>query len=219
MTLDLTRWEKPDLGALFVVSGPSGSGKTTLVRHALSVIPHVGFSVSATTRAMRPGERDSVDYQFLSRTDFDARLARGEFLEWAEVYGNRYGTPRAPVEEALSRGDSILLDIDTQGAAQVRERFPEAVTLFVLPPSVTALEARLRGRSTDAEAIIARRVHEAHVQLQECHLFQHLVVNDHLPAALDQFQAILVTHLLARSRREGWVRKIREEISSKADCR
>ena len=214
MSLDLTGWHKPDRGALFVVTGTSGTGKTTLVREALRVIPHLAFSVSAATRPMRPGETDGADYHFISNDAFDDLLSRGAFLEWAQVYGNRYGTLRGPVMDALARGESLVLDIDTQGAAQIRERMPEAVTIFILPPSISTLETRLRARSTDPEAVIQLRLREAHVQLQECHHFDHLLVNDHLPAAHDQFQAILVSHLLTRSRRDGWIRGIAEQLAS-----
>lgn len=205
MSLDLTGWQKPDRGALFVVTGTSGTGKTTLVKEALGVLPHLVFSVSATTRAMRPGEQDGVDYTYVSAEVFDRWLAEGALLEWTAIYGNRYGTPRAPVEAALARGDSVLLDVDTRGAALVREAFPDAVSIFVLPPSLDVLERRLRARSTDPEEVILRRVREAHVQLRECGSFDHLVVNDHLPAAHDQFQAILVSHLLRGVRRLSWV--------------
>jgi guanylate kinase len=207
MGLDLSGWERPGQGALFVVTGSSGTGKTTLVRAALAAIPQLSFSVSATTRPARPGEREGVDYTFVSPGRFDALLAEDAFLEHAEVYGNRYGTLREPVARALSAGTSIVLDIDTQGAAQVRARWPGAVSIFVLPPSLPALEARLRARGTDPEPVILRRVREAHVQLQDCGSFDYLVVNEHLSAATDQFQAILVAELLRRARRDGWVRR------------
>lgn len=217
MSLDLTGWEKPERGELFVVAGASGTGKSTLVRAALEAVPHLGFSVSVTTRPPRATERDGVDYHFISDAAFDDLLARDALLEWAQVYGRRYGTPREPVLEALARGDSILLDIDTQGAAQVRRRFPQAVSIFVLPPSLAALEARLRSRSTDSEEVIRRRLAEAHLQLRECGTFDHLLVNEHLPAAHDQFQAILVSHLLLRSRRGPWIRRILEQVPANAD--
>lgn len=200
MSLDLSDWQSPDRGALFVVTGASGTGKTTLVREALRVIPGLGWSVSKTTRPPRAGEVDGRDYHFVSRADFEASLARGELLEWAEVYGNGYGTPRAPVEQALARGHSILLEIDAQGARQVRVALPEAVLVFILPPSLAELEARLRARSTDSEAVIQRRLAEASLQLRACGDFDYLLVNRSLVSAHDQFQAILVAELRRRSR-------------------
>ncbi len=208
MTLDLTGWQKPNQGVLFVVTGSSGTGKTTLVHAALAHVPHLAFSVSATTRPARPGEQDGVDYHFITEDRFQALLHQDAFLEHATVYGNSYGTLRSQVEEAVSQGISIVLDIDTQGAEQVRQRWPEAVSVFVLPPSVEVLETRLRGRATDPEEVIQRRVREAWVQLRECGHFDYLVVNDQLPAAIDQFQAVLVAELLRRSRRQGWVEDV-----------
>jgi guanylate kinase len=200
MSLRFTSWPAPSKGALFVITGSSGTGKTTLVREALSTLPGLSFSVSATTRSMRPGEQDGVDYHFLSQADFKSRVAEGQMLEWAEVYGNCYGTPRGPVEDALSRGQSILLDIDVQGAEQVRSAMPDAVSIFVLPPSIDSLEERLRGRSTDSEEVIQNRMQEARVQIRRCSEFDYLVVNDDLASAHDQFQAVLVGELCRRER-------------------
>jgi guanylate kinase len=203
MSLDLSAWQRPDRGALFVVTGASGTGKTTLVHEALRVIPEMAWSVSATTRPPRAGEVDGVDYHFVEPAMFDALVADDELLEWAEVYGNRYGTPRAPVVEALARGRSILLEIDAQGAAQVRQAMPEAVTIFVLPPSLDTIEARLRARKTDSEAVIARRLADARLQLERCGDFDYLVENHVLSSAHDQFQAVLVAELLRRGRRSS----------------
>jgi guanylate kinase len=205
MSLDLSAWPRPDRGALFIVTGASGTGKTTLVKEALRVVPDLGFSVSATTRAMRDGEVDGRDYHFVTHARFAELVAAGDMLEYAEVYGNRYGTPRRPVAEALEAGRSILLEIDYQGAAQVRERMPEAVSIFVLPPSIAAIERRLRGRQTDSEEIIARRVREARLQLEHVGEFDYLVVNDRLASAHDQFQAVLVAELRRRDRQASLV--------------
>lgn len=205
MSLNLTGWTRPDRGALFVVTGASGTGKTTLVREALARVPDVGWSVSMTTRPPRAGEKHGFDYYFVSQTEFDEALLRGDLLEWAQVYGNRYGTPRQPVLDALSSGHSILLEIDAQGAAQVHAALPEAVLIFVLPPSLDAIEARLRARSTDSEEVIARRVADAKLQLAECGHFDYLIVNEDLASAHDQFQAVLISELRRTSRNPGAV--------------
>jgi len=203
----LVRWERPDRGALFVVTGASGSGKTTLLRRALAEIPGLEFSVSATTRGMRAGEQDGVDYHFVGHEHFDELLGRDALLEWAQVYDNRYGTPREPVEAALADGRSVVLDIDVQGAAQVRERFPQAVTVFVLPAAVEVLEQRLRARGTDSEEVIAKRMSQLMGQLGECGAFDYLVVNDDLETAHRCFQGVLLAELQRRDRRDALVRR------------
>lgn len=205
MSLHLKAWTRPDQGALFVVTGASGTGKTTLVREALRVVPDVDWSVSVTTRAPRAGERDGVDYHFVDRARFEALRDSGALLESAEVYGNGYGTPRAPVESALAGGRSVLLEIDLAGARQVRQRFPAMIGIFVLPRSLADLNTRLRGRATDSEEIIARRIREAHSQIAGCGEFEYLVVNDDLSTAHDCFQAVLVAELQRASRRASLV--------------
>lgn len=201
MSLVLTSWQPPDRGALFVVSGASGTGKTTLVKEALTRMQSLGFSVSATTRPPREGEVDGRDYHFVSHDRFSEMVDAGELLEWAEVYGNRYGTPRAPVDAAVAAGRSILLDIDVQGARQVRQAMPGAVSIFLLPPDMATIEARLRMRKTDSDTVIARRLAEAREQLQGAAEADYLVVNDDLATAHDTLQAILVAELSRRTRR------------------
>ena len=210
MSLNLTRWIQPDRGALFVVTGASGTGKTTLVKEALATISHLSFSVSATTRAPRTGEVDGEDYHFVSTEQFKRMASQGEFLEWAEVYGNHYGTPRAPVQAALEHGESILLEIDAQGAEQVRSAMSEAVSIFILPPSIQTIEERLRGRSTDSESIIQRRLADARIQLSRCGEFDYLLVNDDLQSGFDQLQAIIVTELLRGRRRSSLISQFAE---------
>ena len=205
MSLDFSRWKRPDVGVLFVVTGASGSGKTTLVKAAFERVPGLEFSVSATTRPPRPGEVDGVDYHFLSGDRFTELQEQGALLEWAEVYGNRYGTPREPVVSALAEGRSILLDIDVQGARQVREAYAEAVTVFILPPDIGVLEKRLRARSTDEEEVILRRIGEARLQIQHCDEFNYLVVNDDLDLANRLFQSVLFAELSRVSRRQSEV--------------
>ncbi len=200
MSLDLRTWPRPDRGALFVVSGASGTGKTTLVQEALRRMPNLTFSVSATTRPPRAGESDGIDYLFVSPEAFEQLRQTNELLEWAEVYGNRYGTPKGPVLAAIARGDSILLDIDVKGARQVRRALPEAVTIFLLPPDMATIETRLRARSTDSEAVIERRMAEAREQLEGAAEADYIVVNDALESAHDQLQAILVAELCRRHR-------------------
>ena len=205
MSLNMDGWHKPDLGALFVVTGASGTGKTTLVKRALKSIPNIQFSVSATTRQIREGEMDGVDYHFLDHEAFENLKNDNALLEWAQVYHNYYGTLEAPVLKALQDGDSILLEIDQKGAAQVKAKMPEAISIFILPPNIESLESRLRGRNTDSEEIIQRRLNQAQDQLQHCGEFDYIVVNDHLESSSDQFQAILLAELLKRTRRQSWI--------------
>ena len=198
-------WQIPKKGALFVVTGASGSGKTTLVKKALSTIPSIEFSVSATTRPIRHNEKDGVDYHFLSNEQFQSKIQEGAFLEWAEVYGNYYGTLKQPVEEALQKGLSILLDIDIKGAQQVKENAPTCTSIFILPPNFDTLESRLRARNTDTEQTIQKRMAESKIQLRGCIHFDHLVMNDNLACAHDCFQGILLTELSKSKYRMDWI--------------
>ena len=204
---------RPDVGVLFVITGSSGTGKTTLLKKAFEVLPDVEFSVSATTRAPRRSEVDNVDYRFLDVEAFLALRDSGELLEWAEVYGNYYGTPRERVEHTLQQGRSILLEIDVQGARQIKKTHPDAVLVFVLPPSLEVIEKRLRARSTDDEAVIARRVSEAMVQISACGEFDYLVVNGDLEEAHKVFQSVLISELCRTSRRESLVRSMVDQHS------
>lgn len=202
----LEGWQAPDEGALFVVSGASGTGKTTLLRHVFDRVPGLAFSVSVTTRAPRAGERDGVDYHFVDRPRYDALKASGALLESAEVYGTGYGTPRAPVEAALREGRSIVLDIDVQGAEQVRRSHPACVTVFVLPPRLDAIRERLVARGTDSPEIVERRVRDAMQQIRACGSYDYLVLNDVLSTACAQIEGVFVAELSRRSRRESWVK-------------
>ncbi len=183
----------PAPGLLLVLSAPSGAGKTTLARRLAAVEADARFSVSATTRAPRGAERDGADYHFVSRERFDALVAAGALAEWAEVHGNRYGTLKATVEEALASGQIALFDIDVQGGAQIRAHWPErAATVFILPPSMAELERRLRARSTDAEPVIARRLAAARQEIARgAALYDYLLVNDDLERALADLRAIV----------------------------
>lgn len=207
---------RPTRGALFVVSGPSGVGKSTLLKRALERIPDLSFSVSATTRAPREGERDGVDYHFLSDEGFAAKRADGAFLEHATVYGRSYGTLRAPVERELDAGRSILLDIDVQGARAVREAMPEAVLVMIAPPDVGTLERRLRSRNTDSDEVIARRMRGVAEQLGAVAEYDFVVINDDLTTAHASLQAVLLGELCRVSRHSDRVARIGEQVASLA---
>ncbi len=178
-------------GRLFVIAAPSGAGKTSLVKALMERNRQLRFSVSYTTRAPRPNEVDGRDYHFVSAERFAAMAARGEFLEHARVFDNHYGTGLQTVRDALARGERLLLEIDWQGARQVRERLPEARSIFVLPPSLAALEQRLRQRSTDAESVIQRRLRDSASDIGHWVEFDYVVVNDRFDRALADLESIV----------------------------
>lgn len=179
-------------GGLLVVSAPSGAGKTTLCRRLLEALPGLVFSVSHTTRAPRAAERPGVDYHFVSRDEFEARRRAGEFLESAVVGGELYGTSARQVEESLSAGRDVLLDVDTQGAMAVRRLRPEAVLIFILPPGPEALRARLLARGSESEESLERRLRLAAAEVARAGEYDYQVVNDDLDAAFDRLRAIVV---------------------------
>lgn len=179
-------------GVCLVIAAPSGAGKSTITRRLLATEPALSLSVSATTRAPRPGEQDGVHYHFQSQAGFQALIDAGAMLEWAEVFGRRYGTPRAPVETALAAGRDVVFDIDWQGHAQLRRALPgDVVGVFVLPPSLPVLEERLRGRASDAEPEIARRMQAARSEMAHWAEFDHVVVNHTLDEAVSAVRAVL----------------------------
>ncbi len=178
-------------GKLWVVAAPSGAGKTSLVRALLERDPSLRFSISYTTRARRSSEVDGRDYFFVAEQQFLEMVRAGEFLEHARVFDHWYGTGREHVASLLAAGFSVVLEIDWQGARQVRERAPESQSVFILPPSVAELERRLRGRKTDSEAVIARRLRDALGDMTHWQEFDHVVVNDDFPAALERLAAVL----------------------------
>ncbi|AUM01097.1 MAG TPA: guanylate kinase [Pseudothauera hydrothermalis] len=178
-------------GTLFIVTAPSGAGKTTLVRGLLARDPKVQLSISYTTREPRPGEQNGREYHFVDVDRFCSLRDRGEFLEWAEVHGNYYATSRTWLQEQIAAGRDTLLEIDWQGAQQVRKVFPDAVGVFILPPSLQELEVRLRGRGTDSEAVIARRLLAARGEMRHVGEFDYVIINNELQTAVDDLVAVV----------------------------
>ena len=179
-------------GLLFIVSAPSGTGKTTLVERLVHGLPNLCMSRSYTSRSERPGERDGVDYNFITRPRFEEMVREDAFLEWADVFGNCYGTAAADTDALLTEGKDVVLVIDVQGAKQVRSRGIETVGIFVLPPSATVLEQRLRGRSKDSEEQILKRLDTACREIDEFASYEYVVVNDELEAAVDRLRSIVL---------------------------
>ena len=186
------RGEAARRGLLFIVSAASGTGKTTLVERLVQAVPQLRMSRSYTSRPARIGEHDGVDYNFISRDRFQAMVHAGEFLEWADVFGNFYGTAVADTELILAHGEDVVLVIDVQGARQVRSRGIETVGIFVLPPSAAILERRLRGRSKDSEEQIRRRLDVASTEVAEYAQYEYVVINDEVEAAVERLKAIVL---------------------------
>ncbi|HEX8777860.1 MAG TPA: guanylate kinase [Rhodanobacter sp.] len=180
-----------EAGTLFVVAAPSGAGKSTLVNALLEREPAISLSVSHTTRPPRPGEQYGRHYYFVERAEFEREVAEGIFLEHAEVHGNLYGTSRAKVQALLAQGRDVLLEIDWQGAAQIRRSKPDCVGVFILPPSRAELERRLRGRGSDAPEVIERRLANSRGEIAHAHEFDYIIVNDRFEDALDELQSIV----------------------------
>jgi guanylate kinase len=203
-------------GLMLVLSSPSGAGKTTLSRMLLDSDPAVELSISVTTRAMRNGEVDKRDYHFIERARFDVLVRSGDLLEWAEVFGNCYGTPRTPVEAALAAGRDILFDIDWQGTQQLREKAShDLVSVFVLPPSIPDLEQRLRTRAQDSDAVIRARMNKASDEMSHWAEYDYVVVNHTIDQAFADVQAILAAERLKRERQIGlsnFVRRLQADL-------
>ncbi len=200
-------------GKLFVISAPSGTGKTTLLRRVMARLSGLSFSVSHTTRSPRPGERDGVDYHFVSKTEFLAMIDQGLFLEHAEVHGNLYGTSRGAIDQQRSAGIDVILDIDVQGASILRRSSQlEATHIFISPPSISELEKRLRGRGTESQEMIAIRLSNARNELQAVHEYEYLVINDLLEDTVDLLASIIVAER-ARDHRFPSGQAIGERVS------
>jgi guanylate kinase len=194
---------RPSRGLLFIVSAPSGAGKTTLVERLVEETPHLKMSRSYTSRAARQGETDGVDYNFVRRDRFEAMIAAGEFLEWAEVFGNLYGTCAADTDRMLAAGDDVVLVIDVQGARKVRGLGVVATTIFVMPPSAEVLEQRLRGRSKDNEADIQRRLRVARQEVASFTEYDFIVVNDQVDAAVERLKHVVLAERTRLNRMGG----------------
>jgi guanylate kinase len=193
---------------VFIISAPSGSGKSTLVSHLMANVPGLMFSISYTTRQPRGAEIEGQNYRFVSRADFEAMIARGEFLEWAEVFGNYYGTHRGILEEARARGNDLVLDIDVQGAGQLRCRIPGAVTIFILPPSRPVLEQRLRARGEDDEQVIQRRLRDAAGEIRNYNAYDYVLINRDLNESDAVLSGIVYAERARRTRIEDRIRPI-----------
>jgi len=203
------------MSTIFIISAPSGSGKSTLTRQLLDRVPALRFSVSYTTRPLRGQERNGEDYFFISREQFEARAEKGEFLEYAEVFGNYYGTHVSELERASAEGVDLVLDIDVQGARQLKERIPEAVSIFVLAPSREVLEQRLRARSQDSEAVIERRLREAADEIRNYSQYDYVLVNREVDPSVDTLISIVKA---TRSRRDRMEREIRPILETFRDA-
>jgi guanylate kinase len=203
-------------GLMLVLSSPSGAGKTTLSRMLLDAEPGVALSISVTTRTQRPGEIDGRDYQFIDSARFEAMVEKGELLEWAQVFGHRYGTPRAPVDAALVRGRDVLFDIDWQGTQQLREKAArDLVSVFVLPPSIPDLERRLRTRAQDSDEVIHARMAKAADEMSHWAEYDYVVINREIGDAFARVRSILAAERLKRERQTGlsdFVRGLQAEL-------
>ncbi|MDT8386643.1 MAG: guanylate kinase [Thiogranum sp.] len=189
-------------GSLYIVSAPSGAGKTSLVKALLERADGITVSISHTTRQPRPGERDGVDYHFIDKSEFERRVQAGQFLEYAQVFDNYYGTSRTGVFEQLENGCDVILEIDWQGARQVRESVPESIKVFILPPDQQALRERLTGRGQDSEAVIERRMRDARSEMSHFEEYDYLVFNDEFERAVRELEALFIAQRLRRARQQ-----------------
>lgn len=191
---------KTSQAQLFIVSAPSGAGKTSLVQRTIKELDNIGVSVSHTTRDKRPGETDTEHYFFTDRDNFEKMIEADQFLEYAEVFGNYYGTSLSAVQQSLSQGTDVILEIDWQGAAQVRQKIDDVVSIFILPPSRAALIERLQGRGQDSDEVIERRTEDAVAEMQQFHRADYLIINDDFEQALMELKAVILAFRVAKSR-------------------
>jgi len=200
--------EKRNRGSLFIVSAPSGAGKTTLCRKVLSTLPHLKFSVSYTTRQPRKGEVNDREYTFIRRDEFTGMIKKGDFIEWAEIHGELYGTSKKRLDELLAAGNDVLLDIDIQGASQVRKKSREGVYIFILPPSLKVLRTRLEKRMTDSQANIKKRLKAALSEIKEYTAYDYVIMNDVLNDAVRVLEAIVIAHRARRKKiNPVWIKR------------
>lgn len=192
-------------GLLYVVSGPSGTGKTTLCKELIKRIPDLSFSISYTTRPPRRNEKSGKDYYFVTQETFEKMIDRQEFAEWAEIYGNLYGTARLSIEQALTKGHDLIFDIDSQGAQQLKRTYPLGVSIFLLPPSVSELEKRLCNRKTDSQETIRKRLNKARQEISQVEFYEYVVINKVLEETLHVLQSIIVAE---KHRRENVTKKL-----------
>lgn len=192
-----------DKGSLYIVSAPSGAGKTSLLKQVVQSMDNLQVSVSHTTRESRPGEVDGENYFFISQSEFLERVGREDFLEHAEVFGNHYGTSKEVLDTMLSQGKDVILEIDWQGAQTVRKAIPGAISIFILPPSVEALESRLQGREQDSDEIIAKRMHGARNEMSHYNEYDFIVINDEFDLAVEELKSLFIADRLQLARQES----------------
>ena len=217
----MTHEDTPRRGLLMILSSPSGAGKSTLAKRLMGWDPSIRFSVSATTRAPRPGEQDGREYHFVTRDRFEEMVAQGQMLEHAEVFGNRYGSPRGPVEQAMAEGRDTLFDIDWQGGQQIRNSAlgNDVVSVFVLPPSIADLDARLRSRGQDSETVIAGRMAKSESEISHWAEYDYVLINRDLDACAEALRTIVTAERLRRTRQPGlapFVRGLNAEFAARA---
>lgn len=199
------------VGRLYVISAPSGTGKTTLLKRVMKELPQMKFSVSYTTRPSRSGEKDGVDYHFVSRDEFQGMIQAGEFAEWTEVHGNFYGTSRAYLEKCLCRDADVILDIDTEGAAQIHQRYPQGVYIFILPPGMEDLKERLTRRGSESQEMIDLRLRNASKEIERMDQYEYIVINEQIDEAAERIKAIIVAE---KCKRERVMRQLKDALGS-----